>query len=340
MKPKRSTDQSNTELPNGLFKNKIIIGCIVVLVVVVLLFVMLKVIFKKEDVSQTNDSTIVVTKQITTKSNAETVKNKNQKLGEESPADICYEESGLSSHGFKVRKPKSRSRAKVLKILKQYAAEDEGMKQLYEERKLHKTFELNKVINNPEMLEFILNFRKVPAKAQGSISAKEKDTKYPLFVQIDKRWAYAKYGDTNLGFAGCGPTCLSMVAFALTRDDSVTPDAVAKYSYKHGHYYSGQGTSWSLFDNGGKHYDLKTRQISVDGEEMKTLLKHGWMLICSVGPGDFTGGGHFIVIYDYKNGKFKVNDPYCIYRSSKSYSYKRLANQIRAIWAYKKKGKK
>ena len=60
-----------------------------------------------------------------------------------------------------------------------------------------------------------------------------------------------------------------------------------------------------------KNYGITVNQMAVSQIEMENALDNGNMLICSVGAGDFTTQGHFIVIYGYTDEGFLVNDPYC-----------------------------
>ncbi len=54
----------------------------------------------------------------------------------------------------------------------------------------------------------------------------------PLLLQWDKRWGYESYGDSIIGLAGCGPTCLSMVYVYFTHDLNGTPREIASYCEK------------------------------------------------------------------------------------------------------------
>ena len=56
-------------------------------------------------------------------------------------------------------------------------------------------------------------------------------------------------------------------------------------------------------------------------------------MVLSVGPGDFTQNGHYIVLVGYKDGKIKVNDPFSKANSEKEYTYAQLEPQIRNLWA-------
>lgn len=53
-----------------------------------------------------------------------------------------------------------------------------------------------------------------------------------------------------------------------------------------------------------------------------------------MGEGDFTLEGHFIVIYGYDENGFLVNDPNCVSRSRKSWSFGELEGQVKNIWSF------
>ena len=71
-----------------------------------------------------------------------------------------------------------------------------------------------------------------------------------------------------------------------------------------------------------------------DENAMANTLSYGNPIICSMGPGDFTDNGHFIVLTGYENGMFHVNDPNSKIRSEKTWSYEELKNQIVNMWWY------
>ncbi len=167
---------------------------------------------------------------------------------------------------------------------------------------------------------------------RGGVDAK---TGVPLFLQTDERWKDAPYGNSTVEISGCGPTCLSMVFTALTQNQSMTPDAVARFSEQNGYYVEGVGTSWSLMSGGAKKLGLKVKEIPLSEEVIADKLENGYPIICSVTQGDFTNEGHFIVLTAYDNGIIRVNDPNSEVNSRKSWSYDRLKGQISAMWTYK-----
>lgn len=69
---------------------------------------------------------------------------------------------------------------------------------------------------------------------------------------------------------------------------------------------------------------------------MTAELENNHPIICALRAGDFTTEGHFIVIYDYDETGFYVNDPNCAARSNRRWSYEELSRQIKNMWSYEK----
>ena len=154
-------------------------------------------------------------------------------------------------------------------------------------------------------------------------------------MQWDPRWGYQPYGEQScVGLAGCGPTCLSMTLYYLTGNDRLTPDAIAAYSMENGYYVEGSGTAWLLMEDLPARYGIGVRSLSLSFQNMTAALDHGGIIICAMGKGDFTTAGHFIVIYGYDGEGFWVNDPNCVARSERKWSYSELSGQIKNLWVY------
>ena len=131
----------------------------------------------------------------------------------------------------------------------------------------------------------------------------------PLFMQWDKRWGYIKYSGDLAGLTGCGPVCLSMAAYYLTSDANMSPDKIIAFAQKNGYALNGiteKGSSWALISEGGKQLGLDVTELPLDKNRIIRNLDAGNPIICSMGPGDFTTTGHFIVLTEYKNGKIRV----------------------------------
>lgn len=100
-----------------------------------------------------------------------------------------------------------------------------------------------------------------------------------------------------MGISGCGPTCLSMVLYSLTGDKNLTPDMLAQRAMEDGYYVEGVGTSWLFMGDIAREYGITVNQFpSADLRQMEETVDNGGLIICAVGPGDFTDEGHFIVI--------------------------------------------
>ena len=233
-----------------------------------------------------------------------------------------------------VEKPKKRSESEVHRKLKELGRENELIAAVIKQPELYPPKLLEALANNPEMAEFVKGYPLSDAETVSKFTSGEKEADFPLFLQWDPRWGYAYYGDdSNIAVSGCGPTSLSMALFYLTGDDSLTPDYLADYSMEHGYYVSGTGTAWALITDIPPLYGVSVSEPDADERLMKRELDKGNILIASVGPGDFTAGGHLLVIYDYDRSGFKINDPNCIARSRQSWDFETLKPQIKHLWS-------
>ena len=110
-------------------------------------------------------------------------------------------------------------------------------------------------------MDFAVSYLNAPAEPSGGITLSESRRAVPLFIQWDKRWGYVPYGQSNIGISGCGPTCLSMVLYSITRDKNLTPDLLAGRAMEEGYYVEGEGTSWLFMENIAKEYGVKVTQF-------------------------------------------------------------------------------
>ena len=81
-------------------------------------------------------------------------------------------------------------------------------------------------------------------------------------------------------------------------------------------------------------YPVTAQQLIPTEEELRQHLDQGHMFIFSMGPGDFTEHGHLIVVYDYDDTGFLVNDPFSHVNSEKTWTYQVLQGQIKNGWVY------
>lgn len=190
---------------------------------------------------------------------------------------------------------------------------------------------------NEELTEFVYHYidREEYQNQKVTVKDEVEKGKIPLFMQWDLRWGYDTYGDNMIGISGCGPTCLSMVVVGLTQNTKYTPDVVAEYSEENGYVVDGN-TAWTLMYEGAEHFGVVGKEIGLDENQIITYLENGNPIICSMGPGDFTTTGHFIVFTGIKNGKIVVNDPNSKTRSEKLWEFKQIQGQIKNLWVFSK----
>lgn len=234
-----------------------------------------------------------------------------------------------------VDSPVERTSRQVLERLSTLAQESEVIEEIYRNRDSYPDKLLEALANNPEMAGFVAGYPDGDKTASGGLTESEMEQEFPLFLQWDPRWGYAEYGDdSNIGIAGCGPTCISMALYYLTGNENLTPDVIADYSMTNGYYVPGVGTAWALLEDVPALYGIEVSQLKIREENMKQVLDEGGILICSMSAGDFTASGHFIVIYGYDSQGFLVNDPNCVARSRMHWEWDRLERQIKNLWAY------
>lgn len=236
-----------------------------------------------------------------------------------------------------VDKPVKRTNREVLDRLEELAEDSELIDEIFQGHEQYSDDMLKALANNPEMADFVRNSLEAKAKVNNAkLSVLEKGQEFPLFLQWDPRWGYAEYGENNIGLSGCGPTCVSMALYYLLGDESITPDKVAEYSMENGYYVMGTGTAWALLEAMPAEYGIRVTQPSKTEQNMKNELDAGGVIICSMKAGDFTDGGHFVVIYGYDEDGFLINDSNCVARSRQKWPYSALKKQLKNIWVYHK----
>ncbi len=156
----------------------------------------------------------------------------------------------------------------------------------------------------------------------------------PNLYQIDPTWASEPYAGATVGESGCGPTCLSMVYVYLTGKTDLTPPQMAAFSERNGYVERGM-TAWRLMTAGSSLLGLQAEELSANESTVAAALDSGRPIICSLGPGDFTTVGHFIVLCGRdENGNARVYDPNSAERSAQGWSLGTILGQTLNLWAF------
>ena len=190
-----------------------------------------------------------------------------------------------------VGKPVKWTPKETLAKLKELGKANETILQIYKNHDSYPDALLLALANNPEMTDFAAGYlshmeaHKAESelkrdaekdsekdhagggKTGSLLTEKEKEEAFPLFLQWDPRWGYEEYGNgANIGVSGCGPTCLSMVLFTLTRKENLTPDYFASYSMKNGYYVEDVGTAWALMEEAAPEYGITVQKPQMTKE--------------------------------------------------------------------------
>ena len=187
---------------------------------------------------------------------------------------------------------------------------------------------------NPETVRFVENYGEQKDRKPALEIAEFRKGEIPQLLQWDARWGYAPYGTGIVAVCGCGPTCLSMVISGLTGDKTLTPAKMAEYGTNQGYITEQNDTRWIFMYEAAKEWGINCREKKLSAKEVKQELEDGNPIICSVGPGDFTQIGHFIVLAGFEDGKVIVYDPFSQKNSDKRWEYTKIEDQIKSMWTY------
>ena len=189
---------------------------------------------------------------------------------------------------------------------------------------------------NPETVDFVEAYGEKKEIASPEVIEELKEGEIPRLIQWDERWGYAPYGTGIIAVCGCGPTTLSMVLSGLTGNNTLTPSKLAEYGTDHNYLNEKNDTMWSYMTEACKEWGVKCKEAMLDKTEVLKQLNEGHPIVCSVGPGDFTQSGHFIVLAGVKDDELIVHDPFSITNSEKTWKFEDIQDQIKVMWVYSK----
>ena len=174
-----------------------------------------------------------------------------------------------------------------------------------------------------------------PAETADPCDALPADVDIPLLMQWDQRWAYTVYSSAAFGQTGCCPTCLAMVYQGITRKTDLSPYDMGQLSKENGFMARYAGTDGNFLISVGGKLGLDVDDISATASNITDELAAGNVLIANVGPGDFTEGGHYIVLTGLDpNGNVIVNDPYSVVKSEQVWDAGVIADQTKRLFVF------
>lgn len=154
----------------------------------------------------------------------------------------------------------------------------------------------------------------------------------PYLYQRDRAWAASSYAGGTIAENGCGPTALAMAYICLTGDTSMGPQEMASFSEREGYVSDGM-TAWALMSDGARELGLESHELAPSAGKVRAALEAGHPVICSMGPGDFTSTGHFIVLAGMNDaGELLLRDPNSSSRSAAAWDMDRVLGQCKNLW--------
>lgn len=174
-----------------------------------------------------------------------------------------------------------------------------------------------------------------PIDISGDVAAAEDydrpGQKVPYLNQWDKRWAFKMLDGGYFAIAGCGPTALTSVYTSITGDTSIDPFEMAQRAYDYGVYGYSYGSQHAIFTNFVNTLGLNGSYATPSFDNIKTYLDQGYHIVLNVqnnGIGDFTYGGHYIIVTGVdENNQFVILDPNSYNNTNQRWDPQRIFSQ-------------
>ena len=133
--------------------------------------------------------------------------------------------------------------------------------------------------------------------------------------QYDSRWGSVIYTKNNtysksqtIRNSGCGPSAMSDIV-ATWWDKNVTPKTLAALSVQKGYRTESSGTAWGFFKFCANKYGASKFIQTTSYTTAEAAIRNGAYVVCSMRPGLWTKGGHFICWWWVDDTYVYVNDP-------------------------------
>lgn len=135
------------------------------------------------------------------------------------------------------------------------------------------------------------------------------------FKQYDSKWGSVVYTKNNtynkkqtIRNSGCGPTSMADIV-ATWWDSTATPKTLAALAVSKGYRTTNSGTAWGFFKYCANKYGANKFVQTTSFATAEAAIKDGAYVVCSMKPGLWTKGGHFICWWWVDDTYVYVNDP-------------------------------
>ena len=156
----------------------------------------------------------------------------------------------------------------------------------------------------------------VEIKPTTPVQPTEKKNLQPInYKQYDSRWASVIFTKNNtynkkqtIKNSGCGPTSMADIV-ATWWDKSATPKTLAALAVEKGYRTTNSGTAWGFFKFCANKYGASKFIQTTSFATAEAAIKDGAYVVCSMKPGLWTSGGHYICWWWVDDTYVYVNDP-------------------------------
>lgn len=143
-----------------------------------------------------------------------------------------------------------------------------------------------------------------------------KKNKQPVnYKQYDSRWGSIVFTKNNtynknqtIRNSGCGPTSMADIV-ATWWNTSATPKTLAALAVKQGYRTENSGTAWGFFKYCANKYGASKFVQTSSYATAEAAIKNGAYVVCSMKPGNWTKGGHYICWWWVDDTYVYTNDP-------------------------------
>lgn len=164
-------------------------------------------------------------------------------------------------------------------------------------------------------------------------------TEIPAISMEDPRWCYDPIDGGYIFFDGCAAVSLTMANLYLNHNDAVDPRKVSDYATENGCTALLGGIIVDKLPIVFDHFNIGYTEHIYDSatgnpiteDELKSLLDKDDTVVFACLSGDVFGD-HAIIICDYDDNGFKINDPSYLNDVKKTVDYGVLSNEIFTIY--------
>ena len=135
------------------------------------------------------------------------------------------------------------------------------------------------------------------------------------YKQYDSRWASVIFTKNNtynkkqtIKSSGCGPTSMADIV-ATWWDKTATPKTLAALVVANNYRTTNSGTAWGFFKFCANKYGASKFIQTTSFATAEAAIKDGAYVVCSMKPGLWTNGGHYIFWWWVDDTYVYVNDP-------------------------------